>query len=306
MIKHTALQAAFILSLASNAWAQSGPEVQINMDVLDAYDEIYSNNELERESKPAPKTKQHVTLPKKIYIDSNVLSGERIDESLDILPVFTFSSQTLNPADIEPASGVEGGAASAKKNIVRKKPPLPPKRPKTFHASKSFIEKARYKAIHGATVKLPKAEQSDILNDLSSSLHSLTAKEVLASIEGSAAPIKRPAPAQLTTNRILAEVIFEYGETNISRDMQEDLRSNSLKHMNEAKDTRIELHAFSSKHGSNGINGAKHIALARALELKSFLKNNNIDESRIDVFPHGFDANNQEHDLVNIQLKYVQ
>ncbi len=218
-------------------------------------------------------------------------SGARAQETPDP-SIFTFSASDLNPM-LSPAPPPAPQSKPAA--IETSTPPIPKRRPQTFHASKAFIQQARYQAPPAVAVP-PPAVEGNPLDELTVKV--LSANDILASLEGK--KIEKTATKAPHTD--LIQISFEKGETQIPYTMQEKLYEETIPHLKKYPDPRIEIHAFSSKHGFNGENGARHIALARALELKKFLGKNNVDEQRINIFSHGFDAQSKEHDVVNIVL----
>ena len=266
MIVRVALSIAFFLSFTPYAWAMHDPSVSVDLDVLNSFDE------------PA--------LPAQIQVNT---------DRHENLPVFTFHPQLLNPASPENEPAI--------KNTKNRSAPLPPRRPTTFHAPKSFIQNAR-KAAQKAGLENPESAHPAPSYNFNASLRTPSTQEVLASIEGKATmPAKsRPLPVPLN-GEPLATLTFKEGETGISQAMHERLRQKNIQAFASSKDMRVELHAFSSLHGSNGISGARHIALARALAVKNLLVKHRIAENIVDIFPHGFDEGHKLPDSVDIHLR---
>lgn len=196
-----------------------------------------------------------------------------------------LSTTNLPPAEIHPV------------------PPIPKRRPTIFHASKSFIEKARQDFQDSGNAGGPPPDS------LENALSTPSAKDVLASIDPETAEIMKNKPAQNITKikpdslPIVKDTIslgYLPEVTELTDQVKPDLIQTIFVNTQAAPETRIEVRAFASVNPEEGQSSARRIALARALNVRSFLIENNISSKIIDIRALGNNTDKQPVDRVDI------
>jgi hypothetical protein len=205
-------------------------------------------------------------------------------------PMFDSSAAPLTAA--APAKKKE----PAKPKILIENPPLPPKRPKTLHASQSFIEKARKEELEGkkeepVPAPAPKIERA-VPTDLE--LETPTVQDVLDSIEEMppAKPKKAKAPKPLPDSKNIS-LGYQPGVTEIPADMKNSLKAQAQT----LQGGRVEVHAYATGASESD---ARRISLSRALEARKFLIESGIKSESITIRPLGDQSTTDPHDRVDI------
>lgn len=181
-------------------------------------------------------------------------------------------------------------------------PPIPPKRPQVFKASPDFIENLR--AQNEIDIKKSRENQieeitkpphisSEVNNDMNADMINIDAQEVLDHISNdlteptiqSNVSQQRPASEKseddvLPKDNIIS-IPFSISSIKIPDNGKDILLSGIVPSMIRNQNLRLEIQAFASPNIEE--ENARRTSLARALEIRNFLSQNNIDQDRINI-----------------------
>lgn len=92
---------------------------------------------------------------------------------------------------------------------------------------------------------------------------------------------------------------FLPGVSKLTDEIKTALKTDLVDLIKKGKDLRVEIQAFATPDKKDA-NSARHMSLARALEIRSFLIENKIDAEKIDIRPLGSDTKTKPLDRVDI------
>lgn len=211
-----------------------------------------------------------------------------------------------------------------------KTPPKPSKRPQKFYASKSFIEEA--KLLHKQSVdthhtshikpavnpiKETPAKPKPIVKDniinitedpLSKSLDQPNAHEVLMALENElqnqidiSKYIKPQISEEIKNAESLVSLKFEEGQNLLSEKMLLILENKIIQALKEDNQKQIQIHAFASSY-HEAQSSDRRLSLTRALSVRKYLIEQNIDPKRIDIRALGQETKAKPKDRVDLIL----
>lgn len=184
--------------------------------------------------------------------------------------------------------------------------PLPPQRPKTFHASKSFVAQARKDFLKtmdtepSAASKINEKEgiSTDITekDPLFNALLTPSAEDVLSTIDNAK---KKPPRDQKQDNDYKISIEYQTGESAMPEHWQSSLSREIQDRDARLSSRRLEIQGFATTNGQDE-NSARRLSLSRVLGIRSYLISNNIDPDRIDIRPMGDRTSLEPKDRVDI------
>ena len=144
-----------------------------------------------------------------------------------------------------------------------------------------------------------------MLNDFENSIQSLSANDILGELEKSNAYTSPLKVKNFVEKRPISELEFKKGETGLTYHLREQIRHSVAGTLKAFPERVVEVHAYSSLHGrtKSAMNGAKNVATARALAIKSHLLQLGVPASQVQIFPHGYDHDAKERDRVLLYTK---
>ncbi len=193
-------------------------------------------------------------------------------------------------------------------------PPIPPKRPKVMSASPAFIESLKLRAKNESPIGVSISED-DVVD--------LSAQDVLAAISPSSSdpleildvpiPAVKPQYAQNLSvlddqlegaeggrgNARLVSFAINAGQTDLDQNLEYFLENHALDMLEQDRNVGIEVQAYSSAQDNSGHSDMR-LSLARALEVRKFLINHQVDASRIKLTPLGTDAVTKSTDRIDL------
>ncbi len=218
--------------------------------------------------------------------------------------------------------------------------PTPPKRPEVLEVPPSYVEDLRQKNKRNTSPKVIKMEDEDYSsqynvkmseeNDEFPELVDLTKEDILDLLDnkemtrqvvdgegGGPKSYERenlvPIPSQkpnLNGHSLAPSDYSEEETTLISFSLKDDqihldehlkkfLRSHAVRLFNDDSDLRMDIQAY-----AKGIDGQQHsdvrLSLARALEVRGYLINQNISPTRLKLSPLGRDRNSNNHNRIDL------
>ncbi len=206
---------------------------------------------------------------------------------------------------------------------IAKTPPLPPHRPKTLHASESFIRQAR--AQYGQASARPSLIE-DVPSDdpLEAQLSSLNAQDILIQITDESLEkiptvldISQKLPENKPTEDVSLNALdlkkenenayislaYQPGIATLTAEIRASLKAQLIEHLKRDPSLRVEIRSFASSQ-EIGQSAARRISLARALDIRSFLIEHEIISQRIDIRPLGSKTTTTPLERSDIFLRY--
>ncbi len=170
-------------------------------------------------------------------------------------------------------------------------PPIPKRRPAKFHASKKFIKEAiaaRQDAIAPGKLAEP------------------TAQEVFESIEEQKPVIEPSVPQSEPAQSVsvgskgdIISLIFQPGSADIDGIAKEMFDQQAIKKLRKDPDLRVQLQSYALPTG-DGQSSARRLSLSRAIAIRAYLIEKNIDPKRIDIRALGNQTDIQPPDRVDL------
>lgn len=196
-----------------------------------------------------------------------------------------------------------GPASYAEENI-----PVPPKRPDVVKVSQSYIEQLRNgninkdgslknntPTIHAGTPRTPRMPHIEDIN-----------KNDILNILGKTPPIPTRKPGTKTAtnndsddNTTLVSFMMLPEQIHLDENISSFLKEYAVKTLNENDSITMEIHAYARPIDNKQFSDVR-LALARALEVRSFLIQQNIDPSRMKLSPVGKDSVNGSDDRIDL------
>lgn len=243
------------------------------------------------------------------------VSAQASDESVEIFPLYNLEESTpatessvflthdfplaQKPIEVEPAPIAE--MVEPKIEVLEQIVPIPPKRPNKFKVSTQFLEKIKQQQKEAKSVKVARPPFQD---KSGLEFFSPSGQEMLSHIEPSAG---KPKPAPVAAVKIPAQPIrkgkniisvnFLSGETDIQAKEQPAIAGEILARAYLNQD-QIQLHAYAET--DEGQTGAKRISLMRAIGIRDFLVENNVEAKRISIKALGDETKASNKDKVDI------
>ncbi|GJL84748.1 MAG: hypothetical protein DHS20C02_05230 [Micavibrio sp.] len=194
-------------------------------------------------------------------------------------------------------------------------PPLPKKRPAKLHASKSFIEQtlAARQPITRETLIEPSAQ--DVLASIEKNIDKeIEAPPIIDEPEPppALAPEPRPirqarkqptsAPKPMDVEYSAQQIIsfpFAPGVTELDQKTRKTFDNKALQVLKQNPDLRIQVQAYATPSG-DGQSSARRLSLSRAISIRAYLIEKDIDPKRIDVRALGTQTKTQPLDRVDL------
>ncbi len=172
-------------------------------------------------------------------------------------------------------------------------PPIPRKRPKIFTASKSFIA-----ALHKKQRQppIPLKKKRAFVEDSGFAFPLLDAAEILAQIDPAAGALKDikgqdkisrpenskiPKPADNKPIDNMISIDFLSTKNEINKALAPHMAQKILARAQVQSNERIQIHSYARAQNNSGKSGARRLSLERALQIRDFLVDNNIQPNRI-------------------------
>lgn len=262
--------------------AAAQPGVEVNLDVLEGYSPppMFDDQPEEPVLTPGPEDN---------YYAGSASTGLPSITTVPIPP--KKPAHSTNPLIIDPKPSIK---------TAKKTPPLPPKRPQKFHASESFVKEARENLKAETISKPPPSEPKRVTPEsaapdgdyLGDQLKNQSAQDILNQID--------PDKVEVTKVQNMS-LGYLPGVSDLTAAIKTSLESQLVPLIKKAPETRIEIRAFASV-TDLGESGARRVSLARALEIRQFLLDNNVKTENIDIRPLGSQTDKNPKDRVDIYL----
>ncbi|PCJ99693.1 MAG: hypothetical protein COA45_02420 [Zetaproteobacteria bacterium] len=208
-------------------------------------------------------------------------------------------------------------AAKAEETI-----PIPPKRPNVLSVSPAYIEELRNRelTLAGKTNKEPDSytttqnnQPAETIDTQPTTLDAEQLVNILEPLQDNtlpSAPIPRYKPSLLDKNiepaaqeksqeTTLVSFALKPRQVSLDKNLRYFLEKHAIRILTEDKSLEIQIHAYATPIEGESYSDVR-ISLARALEIRSFLIDKNIEPSRLKLTPVGHDKKNGSNDRIDL------
>lgn len=210
--------------------------------------------------------------------------------------------------------------------------PIPKKRPAVLSVSPAYIEELRNREKSSSLVPMPEmyidtvsqiepSAGTVVPTEFEDQIKDLTSTEVLALLEHEEAllfekvydpetnipiPGRKPGISEPITTEIedeaekrLVSFSLQPQQIKLDENLESFLQNHALDLFSRNQDLKLDIQAYATAEESHASADVR-IALARALEVRKFLMQNNIAPSRIKLSPLGHDKKNNNDDRIDL------
>ncbi|MGH1403146.1 MAG: OmpA family protein [Alphaproteobacteria bacterium] len=196
--------------------------------------------------------------------------------------------------------------------------PIPPRRPDVLNVSPAYIQQLMNRDAPPAKkmadiapssdhrekdnelnhlVDLNKSEILDILDNKTNGNEGKPKGHVRDNVP---VPTEKPSPSKQEEDKTtLISFALKPGQVDLDKNLKEFLQTHAISLFNKNNKLRMEIHAY-----AQGSEEEQHsdvrVSLARALEVRSFLIERNIEPARLKITPMGRDPDNSSHDRIDL------
>ncbi len=190
--------------------------------------------------------------------------------------------------------------------------PIPPRRPDVLNVSPAYIEELRNRENH-QNVYSPASDVTFTNEDLEREITKIDSAELFRILKpnhtlAAFAPTPahkpllnaiEPAAQEDEPETTLVSFTLKPKQITLDKNLHYFLEKHALRILNEDKNLEIHIHAYATPIPGEAYSDVR-LSLARALEVRSFLIDKNIEASRLKLTPVGHDKDDGSNDRIDL------